>query len=153
MNATATIAIARPIGDVFAYITDVSNMPAWISGVQSARLLTDEMDANAHYVVDYNGGWRSNEIEVEVTRFEPPNVFASVAVRGPFAFEGTIRLEPIEGGGTRVSNVIDAGPDSVASRVASIMLGWLLRGSMSRRLLRELETLQGSIEGDPSLRT
>lgn len=152
MKATASVHIDRPIADVFAVLTDVSHMPSWVNGVKSARLVSEAMDEGAKYVLEYSSGWRANELEVEVTEFRPPEVFASTTVRGPFAFEGTFTLVE-EAGGTRLTNFIEAGPDSVASRVASLLLGWLLRGTMSRRLLSELETLQRTIEGDPSLRS
>jgi uncharacterized protein YndB with AHSA1/START domain len=152
MKATASIFIARPIADVFDFITDVAKMPSWVTGVQSSRRVSDAMGEGARYVLEYNGGWRSYEIEVAVTGYDPPALFAATTARGPFAFEGTTTLKEVEGG-TRVSNLIEAGPDSLASRMASLLLGWLLRPSMSRRLLRELQALQNSIESDSSLRS
>ena len=38
MHAELTIEIERTPEDVFAYLTDVSNLPAWQAGVKSATL-------------------------------------------------------------------------------------------------------------------
>ncbi len=152
MKAKASIFIHRPIQEVFDYLTDVSNVPAWMTGVDRARLIDRDMGPGARYILSYTGGWRANDLEVVVTEYRPPTEFASMVARGPFAFEGTTLLEEVDGG-TEVTNLIEAGPDSLASRIASLLLGWLLRGSMRRRLLRELEALQHSIEGDASLKT
>jgi len=36
MRAELTVEIARPPEEVFSYLTDVSNLPSWQSGVKSA---------------------------------------------------------------------------------------------------------------------
>ena len=38
MRAELTIEVARTPDDVFAYLTDVSNLPSWQSGVHSAQI-------------------------------------------------------------------------------------------------------------------
>lgn len=151
VKAKASVSITRPVGEVFDYVVDVANMPRWITGVRSARPVDTTMRVGARYLLEYMGGWRANELEVEVTEFDRPNVFASQISRGPFAFEGTMTFTATDGG-TDVTNSIEAGPDSLASRIATLLFGWFLRSSMSRRLQRELETLQRSIEGDSSIK-
>jgi uncharacterized protein YndB with AHSA1/START domain len=150
VRALAEITVARPIDEVFDFVTDVAKMPSWMTGVRAASAIDEEMRPGARFSLDYMGGWRSNELEVVVAEFTPPTIFATQIARGPFAFEGTMTFESAAGG-TRVVNSIEAGPDSLATRIAAVLLGWLLSGSMSRRLHRELETLQHSIEDDTSI--
>ncbi len=145
MKATATVTIDRPIGEVFSYVTDVAEMPRWVSGVSAARLVSGEMGRGARYVLDYVQGWRPSEVEIEVTEFEPPRSFGSRSSRGPFAFEGKMQLREA-GSATEVTNIIEAGPDSLSTRVASWLLGPILRRSFTRRLARELEQLRDAIE-------
>ncbi len=149
MKAKASVTVARPVAEVFDYVTDVSNMPSWMTGVRTASAIDETMSEGSRYLLEYTGGWRSNDLEVVVTEFEPPSVFASQVARGPFAFEGTMTFTD-RGDVTEVTNSIEAGPDSLATRIASLLFGWMLRGSMSRRLLGELEALQQSIEGGVS---
>ncbi len=152
VRAKACIQVSRPIGDVFDYVVDVAKMPRWMTGVRSASLLDPVMTKGARYALEYTGGWRPYELEVIVTEFGRPHVFASQITRGPFAFEGTMTFADVDGA-TEITNSIEAGPDSLASRIAGLLFGWMLRGSMRRRLLGELEVLQRSIEGDSSVKT
>ncbi len=147
MKARASIEINRTIEDVFAYVSDVSTMPAWVTGVKTARMVSAEMGKGAHFALEYTGGWRPYELQVIVTEFDPPNTIALQTERGPFGFEGRMELEAV-GDHTRVTNVIEAGPDSVSTRMAVTLLGPFLKGPTNRRVLRELEALERSIEGD-----
>ena len=149
MKANARIEVALPVGKVFDYVTNVANMPAWVTGVTASAMIDETMDEGSRYRLEYLGGWRTNDLEVVVTEYERPTVFASQTARGPFAFEGKMSFVERDGV-TEITNSIEAGPDSLASRVASLLFGWLLRGSMSRRLLRELEALKQSAMGAAS---
>ena len=151
MRARASVRVGRPVGQVFDFVADVGNMPLWVTGVKAASSVDGIVGEGSRYLLEYTGGWRPNELEVVVTDFDRPRVFASQVSRGPFAFEGTMTFVEADGT-TEVTNSIEAGPDSLASRIASLLFGWMLRGSMSRRLLRELETLQRTIEGDSSIK-
>ena len=46
---------------------------------------------------------------------------------------------------TEVTNIIEAGPDSLSTKAASWLLGPVLRRSWAKRLLRELEQLRTAI--------
>lgn len=149
MKAMATITIDRPADEVFGFVTTVTEMPRWVSGVKSARLLSKEMGKGARYVLDYIQGWRADSIELEVTEFEAPRVFGSRSFRGPFQFEG--RMELVDGPDTTtVTNIIEAGPDSVATRVASFLFGPFLRRSFTTRLGSELEQLKAAMTSGAS---
>lgn len=152
VRAKASITVARPITEVFDFVVDVANMPRWMTGVRNAVARDETMHVGSRFRLDYMGGWRANELEVVVTEFDRPHAFASQIERGPFAFEGKMTFTEA-GDATEVTNSIEAGPDSLASRIASLLFGWMLRGSMSKRLLGELQALQHNIEGDSSIRT
>jgi uncharacterized membrane protein len=143
MKAMATITIDRPADEVFGFVTNVTEMPRWVSGVKSAKLISKEMGKGARYVLDYIQGWRADSIELEVTEFEAPRV------RGPFQFEGRMELDN-GSEATTVTNIIEAGPDSVATRVASFLFGPLLRRSFTTRLRKELEQLKSAMTSGAS---
>ena len=145
MNVEATITIDRPRADVFDFVTNVANMPRWVSGVSSAALRTPEMGPGARFVCRYVSSLRPNEIEIEVSAYDRPGLFGLRSARGPFDFEGTMTLQEADGA-TVVTNSIVADPDSVATRLAAIMFGWFVGPSMRKRLARELEALRDSIQ-------
>jgi len=145
MKAMATITIDRPVDEVFGFVTNVGEMPRWVSGVRSAKLISKDMGKGARYVLDYIPGWRSDSIELEVTDYEEPRLFGSRSFRGPFQFEGRMELEK-GAEETTVTNIIEAGPDSVATRLASFLFGPFLRRSFTSRLRGELEQLKAAMQ-------
>jgi len=145
MKATATISIARPVDEVFDFVTSVDNMPRWITGVSGAHMVSKAMEKGASYIIDYVRGWRASEVEIEVIDFERPRLFASRTSRGPIAYEGRMELAT-EGGATSVTNIIEDAPDSLATTFASALFGPLLRGAYRRRLQKELEQLRSAID-------
>ena len=148
MEASASILIEKPAAEVFDFLSDVENMPLWVSGVVSARFESGTVAPGAIFRVTYHRDWRGEDVELKVTKFEPPSSFAMETVRGPFTFEGHFELVE-EAGATRLTNYVEAGADSVASQVAMTVLGPLIKRGMIRRLQRELENLkEAMLEGD-----
>ena len=144
MKLSASIIIPRSQTDVFAFVSDVSNMPEWVTGVAAARLLSDEMAVGARFVCEYRPNRRSDQLEFSVVSFDPPTAFCTRSSRGPFQFDGCVSLAEANGG-TRVTNTIEAGPDSLSSKLATLLLGPLLRRSMQKRLRRELTALEHAV--------
>ena len=151
MDASASITIDRPIDEVFSFISDVRNMSRWVVGVTEAHMTSDEVDVGATFACKYRYGWRDSDLELRVTAYEPPHVWATEAVRGYFSFKGRINLAA-DGSATRITNTIEAGPDSLATQVLFALGGPLIRRSTGKRLVRELERLATaiSVEGSPA---
>ncbi len=152
VEACASIVIDRPVERVFEFVTDVSNMPTWVTGVTGSRMVSDTVEAGARFVLVYQPGYRETELTVVVGDHDPPHRFGFSTERGPFSFSGRLELEPTDGG-TRVSSIIEADPDSLSTKVANLLLGPYLSRSMVRRLERELATLAGAIASDPIVRS
>ena len=144
MNFDASIVIDRPQREVFAFVTDVANMARWVTGVSSAEMVNGAMREGARFVCRYTSALAPNELEMEVASFEEPSRFGLRVARGPVNFEGTMTFTEVDGG-TLVSNSIVGDPDSVATKLASLLFGWVVRPSMRKRLGRELETLRSEI--------
>jgi uncharacterized protein YndB with AHSA1/START domain len=144
VKLSAKLAIPQSRERVFAFIADVSNMPKWVSGVTAARMTSQEMGVGATLVAEYRPNWRSDPIELEVVTYDPPTTYGTKSSKGPFQFDGCVTLE--EGnGGTIVTNTIEAGPDSLSTKLATLVLGPFLRRSMQKRLLRELSALDDAV--------
>jgi uncharacterized protein YndB with AHSA1/START domain len=151
VDTTASVVIDRPIDEVFRFLADVRNMPQWVSGVTGAAYVDGDAGLGAAFRITYGQGWRDVELQLEVTDYEAPTRFGMQIVRGPFTFDGRFELAP-EAGSTRVSNSVEAGADSLASELAMLLFGPLIRRSMSGRLQRELEALRDAMSGG-SVRT
>jgi len=135
VHAEVVIDIDRSPEDVYAYLTDVSNLPKWQSGVYSARREGSQIHESRHML----GRELSTTLEIEEEN--PPRVFALRAVNSPVPFSVRHELEP-SGGGTRltVTGEGDAG-----------MLPGFAAGIMARRaekqFRKDFERLKRLLEG------
>jgi carbon monoxide dehydrogenase subunit G len=103
-----SITIARSPEDVWAFLTETDNIPAFESQITDIEQVTD---GAVHIGTQWTGhtsvlgrkfGWTS-----EVVEFDPPTRSKTKAVEGRLRFEVTYTLAP-EDGGTRFTYRIDA---------------------------------------------
>jgi carbon monoxide dehydrogenase subunit G len=96
VRVEVVVQIARSPEDVFAYLTDVSNLPAWQSGVRSAEREGARIHESRHML------GRELHTTLEVAEEEPPRVFAIRALDSPVPFTVRHELEK-SNGGTRLT--------------------------------------------------
>jgi carbon monoxide dehydrogenase subunit G len=96
VRAELTIEIARTPEDVFVYLTDVSNLPAWQSGVKSATLRDGKVQESRSLL------GRELNTTLEIVEQEEPHLFTLRALNGPVRFTVRHELEPA-GDGTRLT--------------------------------------------------
>lgn len=146
MSTKNSIVIDRPIDEVFAYVSNVENMPRWVSGVRRVRLLSKKIKAGARFSAEYVEGLRSSFIDFSIVEFDPPVRFVAKSERGPFSFpfRGTFEFRAV-GDGTEVITDIDTGEESVGTRLANIFFGPLIRRRVNHRLQEELQALKAGI--------
>jgi carbon monoxide dehydrogenase subunit G len=87
-----TIEIARTPEDVFAYLTDVSNLPRWQEGVKSASLRDGRIEETRTLL------GRELDTTLEIVEQEAPRVFTLRALDGPVRVTILHELEPTDGG-------------------------------------------------------
>jgi carbon monoxide dehydrogenase subunit G len=95
-----SVTIDRPIETVFAYLTDVRNLPRWQQGVVEIRP-ADQMGLGATFTEVRSFLGKRIESTLEVVEYEPARLFSIRVVSGPIPFEVKHRLDAI-GGGTRI---------------------------------------------------
>ncbi|HEY1563637.1 MAG TPA: SRPBCC family protein [Gaiellaceae bacterium] len=96
MRAELTIEIARTPEEVFAYLTEVSNLPAWQAGVKSATLRDGRVEESRSLF------GKELHTSLEIVEREAPRVFTLRALDSPVPFSVRHELEPA-GGGTRLT--------------------------------------------------
>jgi len=95
MHAELTIEIARAPAEVFAYLTDVSNLPTWQAGVKSATLRGGRIEESRSLL------GRELHTTLEIVEREEPRLFTLRALDSPVPFTVRHELEPA-GRGTRL---------------------------------------------------
>ena len=92
VRAELTIQIARTPEDVFAYLTDVSNLPDWQAGVKSATLRDGRIEESRSLL------GRDLKTTLEIVECEEPRLFTLRALDSPVPFTVRHDLEPADGG-------------------------------------------------------
>jgi carbon monoxide dehydrogenase subunit G len=111
VRAELTIEIARTPEDVFSYLTDVKNLPAWQAGVKSATLRDGRIEESRSLL------GREVNTKLEIVDQEAPRLFTLRALDSPVPFTVQHELEP-EDGGTRLT---------VTAEISGFAVGLLAR--------------------------
>jgi len=111
MKIEQSIAISRPIEEVFAYVTDYDTQLQWQSGLLEAKITSEGplgVGSQYTYVTQMLG--RRVETAGEITEHEPSRKHEWKATSGPLPeLQGGFLFEPTEGG-TKVTMLAEAEP-------------------------------------------
>ena len=90
VHADNEVLVERPPAEVFAFLADAENDPAWRPGVLDiARVSGDGPGAGARYRQGVRGpGGRRIDADVETTSYEPDRLIGFRATAGPVRPEG-----------------------------------------------------------------
>jgi carbon monoxide dehydrogenase subunit G len=110
-----TVEIARTPEEVFDYLVDVSNLPAWQSGVHAARREGDRIHESRHLL------GRELSTTLAIDEEERPRIFAIRALDSPVPFSVRHELEPDASGGTRLTVVGEGDAGMLPGFAAGIM--------------------------------
>lgn len=101
-EASNTITIARPVGEVFAFLADAENDKEWRGGViEIARTGGEGIGATYRQVVS-GPGRRRVDADVEITDFVPDRRIAFRTTKGPVRPTGSYDLRT-HGDGTELT--------------------------------------------------
>ncbi|PKQ36801.1 MAG: hypothetical protein CVT59_10835 [Actinobacteria bacterium HGW-Actinobacteria-1] len=140
MQTRASIFIAAPVHEVFAFVADLTNQPRWQTGVISATVVGGGpigVGSRVRVASSYQG--RSGEAELEVTEFTPDDrigfrTSTPVRSRGSYAVRA-------DGAGTRVSVSGSAQLEGIAS-----LAGGIAEKMVEREMMHSLERLKAILE-------
>jgi carbon monoxide dehydrogenase subunit G len=105
MRAELTIEIDRAPAEVFAYLTDISNLPAWQSGVSRAQMEDGGRPRPGARIRESRTMLgRELDTTLEIEEYEAPRLFVLRALNSPVPFSVRHELEP-NGEGTRLTVV------------------------------------------------
>ena len=136
MRFDLEVTIDRPVVDVFAYVSDVRNLPQWQESAEAAEWIEEGKRFRERRT--FLG--RTAQLELEVAAREENRRFDVQSVSGPVRFE--IRHSFAEAGdGTRLS-VIASAKVGGALRLAARMA----QGQAERQFRSDLERLKELLE-------
>jgi uncharacterized membrane protein len=130
------IRIERPVAAVFAYVTDIRNLPQWQASAEAAEWI----DEGSRFRERRSFLGRTAEVELEVTALDQNRRFDVKAVTGPVKFEIRHWFEPVDGG-TQLHVSAEAGIGG-ALRFAAGMA----RKQAERQFRADLQRLKEALE-------
>ncbi len=140
----ASIVIERPIGEVFAFTTDLSNLHIWDSAVRSsAQTSAGPMGVGSTFRWTVQLLAKSFTIEFESTAYEPNRRFAFQSTSGPFSARGEWAYETANGG-TRFSWLAEGKPG--ARGLFGRLTDQLVARVRGRQIEQNLQRLKGLLE-------
>ncbi len=142
MRLQADIEIERPASEVFEFIANFENNPAWQGGMKSAQFTTPPPHSKGsqyEQVASFLG--RPVITRFEVTDLQPGRSITIDSIESTFPIHVTRQVEPLDPGRTRVRATIDGGPEGLM-RLFAPLIGWFAQRSVTadyRRLKAHLE--------------
>jgi len=128
-HAEKRIIVPRPGPEVFAFLSDIANMPTWIPAVQRLDLVSGTAGAaGAEYaaVVDVGGSIRSGRLTI--VRLDPPTGIGIRISASPIRIEGTVAIDD-HGDASDVAVVLDA-PTGGLLRLMDGQIAQALEGAL-----------------------
>ncbi len=123
-----SITIERPVEEVFAYVADVANDPAWHTDVVKGRKVSDgPIGIGSRLQIRIKPFMGVSEGIEEVVGYEPNRLYQVRAEMGPMRPTLTCRFEPVDGR-TRLSRRVEIQTSGPLS-----LLMTLMRPMMARR--------------------
>ena len=134
-----TLEIARPVDEVFAYLTDIQRIPEWQASAEETSL-EGELGEGARIREVRSMMGRRATSTMEVTEYDPPMRFSLRTVEGPITYAVEHELEAVDGG-TRVTST----GRGETTRAPRLMLG-TVRRTVQRQFVKDLETFKQRLE-------
>jgi len=101
VDAENEVVIARPPGEVFAYLADAENDRAWRPAVLDIERVSGHGAGTRYRQCVKGPGGRRVDADIETTAYEPDRLIGFRGIAGPVRPEGRYELSA-EGAGTRV---------------------------------------------------
>jgi carbon monoxide dehydrogenase subunit G len=134
--------IARPPGDVFAFVSDVRNEPRWHTDLLEARLTSEgPIDKGSTFAVRFKSLMGRSEGTLTVSEYEPPRRVVLLGQIGRMAPTVILTVEP-EGHGSRFTRRVDMEMPGLMGLIAPLMVGMFRKrnAAFAANLKRVLET-------------
>ena len=135
--------IDRPPREVFAYATDPSRFPEWQRDVVRVEMEGDPLAVGSRFTTIRRFAGAEQRLVQEVSEVSPPHRWTAKAISGPIRPDGTLAVDPLEGGArSRVTFSIDYRVRGIGRVILPLVIRQTQSGAPTsfRRLKERLET-------------
>jgi uncharacterized protein YndB with AHSA1/START domain len=137
-----TVEIPLPPAEVFPWLLEEDRVPRWTSHLETYKALDGSLGTGSRVrqVLDVSG--RRIDVELEITRYDPPNGAETVFSTNGLEVVNAYALEAA-GDGTRLTQSVDAKPSGLTAR----MLVPIVQPRLEEKLTQDLERLRAELCG------
>jgi uncharacterized protein YndB with AHSA1/START domain len=129
-RVVVSVTVKRPMDEVFAVLSDWTNSPTWISGMQSIAKTSDgPIGVGTTYKGAGKALGRRFDVDFTVTELEPNRSYV-IASTTPSPATMTFVFESVDGG-TRVDRTMDSDPASFFKLAQPLVLTMMKRQMQS----------------------
>jgi uncharacterized protein YndB with AHSA1/START domain len=138
VDRSDSIMIDRPVEEVFAYVTDTSNDPAWHTDILEARRAADgPIGTGTRWHTRFKPFMGVSEGDQEVVAIEPNRMEVQRGVAGPMNVTLTYLFEPADGG-TRFTRRVQIKMSGIM-RLMEPFMQWVDAPKRNRRFVANLK--------------
>lgn len=154
IHVSDSAVIARPAAEVFAFVADHQNLPAWTVGVRTSRRLTAGPPGNgSRYKIEGRLLGRTIRSSYQVIAFDPGRGFDGTMTSPMFGFTERYRFEA-DHDATRVQMTASAEPHGIFRLLAPVMAAGVRRQVRAdhrrlKALLEHQDTQAGPMAAAP----
>ena len=141
-----SVEIARSPEEVFAYLDDLERHGEWQSQIVSSRRETDGPTGVGTRATDVRRvPGRTQSVTYEITAHDPPRKVAFRGVSGPVRPAGTVTVEPVGTGSSKVTIELDLEGGGLLGAI----LAPLARNQARKQIPANQRRLNERLEGEP----
>ncbi len=122
ITTRVTVRIARPVDEVFAFVTNPANFPRWAGALVTAAQQTSSGPLRVGATFRQSNKFLIQRFQTEfvVTVYEPPRRFEYKSTAGPIQFAGHYTFAP-DGDAVRFTSVDDSQPGGLLRLLAPLI--------------------------------
>lgn len=138
--------IAAPVEHVFERFSDIPSTAGVISGIESVEMLTDgPVGVGTRFRETRVMFGKEATEEMEFTEYQPPHHYVVEARSHGAHYVSSFDFKSINNG-TDVTLTFSATPETVMAKIMSVIMGPMMRKSVSKCLTEDMTDMKAAIE-------
>jgi hypothetical protein len=143
---TASIEVARPAPEAFAYVIDPSTMSEWQAGCVSGHMDGAPTHVGSKCTTVRRIGGREREVVTTITEYDPPLRWADRGISGPIRAIVGVRVEPLaDPSRSRVTIELDF----TGHGIGRLLVPLVVRRQAASEMPENMERLKQRLEASP----
>jgi uncharacterized protein YndB with AHSA1/START domain len=142
----ASVEVARPAEDAFAYVTDPSTMREWQQGVVSGHMDGATTRVGSRCTTVRRIGGRERTVITEITEWEPPHRWADRGIDGPIRAMVGVTVEQLA---DRSRSRVTIDVDFTGHGIGKVLVPLFVRRQAASEMPENMKRLKEQLQASP----